>query len=518
MEPPARPFDIFPALHLTGGRLVDLAPDETGPDGADGADGAGPGGGTVDGDPIAAARRWIEQGARWLHVIDVDSVFDRDGGANRAVVERLCALPVNVQAGGGVRTADDVAWAMRAGVDRVVLATAAVESPELVANAVIEHGRARFALSVRTDERGDIVTHGQHAVAGMQAAAVAVQMSSLGIRTAVHARVAPDGTMTGTDLETSRELASLSGMDVIVGGEVRDMDDVVDCYNRPGITGVLIGKALQTGRIDLAAALDETRATLAFESGLPRWKAEELTLAVRLRRTLARGNLLAHLPPVEGLRVLDAGGGNGAASLHLAVAGADVDVVDRSVSMLGELDAGAAREGVRHRMTTHAMDIREIGQRFSGDAFDALICHNVIQYSPDWERLLTSMTAPLKAGGTLSLVVRNWYAEPYGLDVEAHAADELPALIERARGPSRVFDADVLLFSAPYLAEWLDRHGFDVVGDYGLLCRHDVPEPEGPAAREALLERLVALESAMGGRAPFKYTARYVQLVATKRG
>ena len=447
MEPPARPFDIFPALHLTGGRPVDLAPDETGPDGAVDA----------DSDPVATARRWIERGARWLHVIDVDSVFDRDGSANRAVVERLCELPVSVQAGGGVRTAEDVAWAMRAGVDRVMLSTAAVESPDVVANAVIEHGRARFALSVRTDERGDIVTHGQHAVAGMQAAALAVQMAALGIRTAVHARVAPDGTMTGTDLETSRELASLSGMDVIVGGEVRDMDDVVDCYNRPGITGVLIGKALQTGRIDLGVALDETRATLAFESGLPRWRAEELTLAVRLRRTLARANLLRHLPPAAGLRVLDAGGGNGAASLHLAAAGADVDVVDRSVSMRGELDASAAREGVAHRITTHAADIREIDQRFEPDAFDAVICHNVIQYSPDWERLLTSMTAPLKSGGTLSLVVRNWYAEPYGIDVEAHAADELPALMELARGPSRVFDADVLLFSAPYLAQWLDE-------------------------------------------------------------
>ena len=520
MEPPSRPFDVFPALHLTDGRLVDLAPDDAGTTPGDGP-GDGPDGpeGVDDGrDPVATARRWIDRGARWLHVVDVDAVFDRDGAANRATVERLCALPVRVQAGGGVRTGDDVAWAMRAGVDRVVLSTAAVESPELVANAVIEHGRERFALSVRTDERGDVVTHGTHAVAGMRAAALAVQMSALGIRTAVHARVAPDGTMAGTDPETSRELASLSGMGVIVGGEVRDMDDVVECYNRPGIVGVLIGKALQTGRIDLGAALDETRASLAFESGLPRWRAEELTMAVRLRRALARGNLARHLPPPDGLRVLDAGGGNGAASLHLAAAGARVDVVDRSRSMLGELDASAAREGVRHRVTTHAMDIREIPERFAPDAFDALICHNVIQYSPDWERLLGAMTVALKPGGTLSLVVRNRYAEPYGIDVEAHDATELPGLIERARGPSRVFDADVLLFSAPYLAGRLDALGLDVVGDYGLLCRHDVPDAEGPAAREALLGRLVALESAMGARAPFRYTARYVQLVATKRG
>ena len=506
MPAPSRPFDVLPALHLTDGHLVDLAPDEMGPGPVD--DGR---------DPVATARHWIGRGAGWLHVVDVDSTFDGDGAANRAVVEKLCALPVRVQLGGGIRTEDDIAWAIRAGADRILLSTAAVESPALVARAVIEHGRERFALSVRTDEGGAMVTHGDRATGGMAAAAVAVQMHALGVGTAVHVRVLPDGTMTGTDLQSSCELAELSGMDVIVGGEVRDMDDVVACYNRPGITGVLVGKALQTGRIELGTALDETRATLAFESGLPRWRAEELTVAVRLRRALARANVLRHLSPAPGLRVLDAGGGNGAASLHLAIAGADVHVVDRSVSMLAEAETGAAAEGVAHRVTAHAMDIREIAQRFEPDAFDALICHNVIQYTPDWERLLLSMTRPLKAGGTLSLVVRNWYAEPYAIDVEAHAIDALPGLIERARGPSRVFDADVLLFSAPFFADWFDAHGFDVLGDYGLLCRHTVPDAEGPAAREALLERLVALESAMGERAPFKHTARSVQLVVRKR-
>lgn len=516
MQPTSRPFEIFPALHLSGGRLVDLTPDDPG---GDGAPAAGPRGPAIDGhDPVATARHRIGQGARWLHVVDVDALFDGDGGANRRIVEALCALPVDVQFGGGIRTAEDIRWAVDAGVARILLSTATIEAPALVARAVIEHGRERFGLSVRTDERGDVVTHGGQPVPGMRAAAVAVQVKSLGIDTAVHVRVLPDGSMTGTDLESSRELAELSGMNVIVGGEVRDMDDVVACYNRPGITGVLIGRALQTGHIDLATALDETRATLAFESGLPRWRAEELTMTVRLRRALARGYLLRHLPDPAGLRVLDAGGGNGASSLHLALAGSDVEVVDRSVTMLGELDADAAREGVRQRVTTHAMDIRHIAQHFPAGRFGALICHNVVQYSPDWERLLLAMIAPLEAGGIFSLVVRNWYAEPYGIDAAMHAADELPALIERTRGPSRVFDADVLLFSAPYLAEWLDAHGFDVLADYGLLCRHDVPDVEGPAAREALLGKLVALETAMGERAPFKYTARYVQLVARKRG
>ena len=226
---------------------------------------------------------------------------------------------------------------------------------------------------------------------------------------------------------------------------------------------------------------------------------------------------MRYVPDVQGLRVLDAGGGNGHASLAIAQAGASVDVVDRSMAMLHDLQTTAEASGVQDRITAHETDIRSIRDIFEPETFDLLICHNVLHYNPAWEELLVSMIAPLKAGGVLSLVVRNWYAEPYRIDVDTHTAEALPALLERTRGPSRVFDADVLFFTASFLHEWLQKQGFEVLGDYGLLCRPDkIQDAEGVGGEQLLLAKLQALETAMGERVPYKHTARYLQIVARK--
>lgn len=507
MTIPVRNFDILPALHLSQGRLVDLSVDTSSEEPVL----------DDDTDGLSAARHAIEHGAQWLHVVNVDTSFDPTANHDWALIEKLCQLPVKVQYGGGLGSTDNIDKAISAGVSRVLLNSLAITSPQVVSAAIIKHGRERFALAITTSAEGAVVGRDWEAVGGLNALTLAVQMHHLGITTLVHARLQPDGTMSGTDLDNSCELAELSGMDVIVGGEVRDLEDVVDCYNRPGITGVLIGKALQTGKFGLGDALDETRSTLAFESGMPRWKEEQLTLRVRLRRGLSHAYLLRHISELDGLRVLDAGGGNGQASLPIAQAGASVDVVDRSMAMLQDLNVTAEANGLQDLINAHRNDIRSIHELFEPNTFDLLLCHNVIQYSPAWEQLLVSMSAPLKIGGILSLVVRNWYSEPYRIDVNAHTAAELPTLLERTRGPSRVFDADVLFFSAGFLQEWLEAQGFEVLGDYGLLCRPDeVVSVEGPGAEEVLLEKLQALETSMGERLPYKHTARYLQIVARK--
>lgn len=506
MTTPIRNFDILPALHLSGGRLVDLAVDSSSDEPVLAA----------DTDQLAAARHAIAHGAQWLHVINVDTTFDSEAKHDWALVEQLCQLPVKVQYGGGLARAENIDKAIEAGVSRVLLTTLAITSPEVVSEAIIKHGREHFALAITAGADGELVGQDWEAVGGLEALTLAVQMNQLGISTLVHTRLQPDGTMSGTDLDNSAELAELSGMDVIVGGEIRDLEDVVTCYNRPGITGVLIGKALQTGKLGLGDALDETRATLAFESGMPRWK-EELTIRARLRRSLSHAYLTRYMPEMNGLRVLDAGGGNGNASLPIAELGASVDVVDRSMAMLQDLKTVAEASDLEDRITAHAHDIRSIRELFEPNTFDLLICHNVIHYSPAWEELLVSMIAPLKTGGLLSLVVRNWNAEPYRIDVENHTVEELPALLERTRGPSKVFDADVLFFTATFMQEWLRKQGFEVLGDYGLLCRKDViPNVDGPGGEQMLLDKLVVLETAMGERIPYKNTARYLQIVARK--
>lgn len=507
MTIPVRKFDIFPALHLSKGRLVDLASSETSDTPVFDA----------DTDQLAAARHAIKHGAQWLHVVNVDTSFNASAEHNWTLLEQLCQLPVKVQYGGGIANAENIDNAIDAGVSRVLLNTLAIKSPDIVSGAIIKHGRERFALSIRASADGVVLGHDWEAVGGLEVITLAVQMYQLGITTLVHTRLQTDGTMSGTELKNSCELAELSGMDVIVGGEMRELQDVVECYNQPGITGVLVGKAFQTGSFSLADALNETRAALAFESGMPRWKQEQQTRLVRLRRGLSNAFLMRHMPELTGLRVLDAGGGNGLASLPFAQSGAFVDVVDRSMAMLQDLESTAHANNLQERITAHSSDIRNINQLFDDHTFDLVICHNVIQYSPAWESLLVSMIQPLKSRGLLSLVVRNWHAEPYRINIEEHSAQELPALLERISGPSRVFDADVLFFSASFLKHWLKKQGFSILGDYGLLCRHDTDMSATSVGGEQLLiDKLHSLESAMGELEPYKLTARYLQIVVRK--
>lgn len=499
-------FLIFPAMHLKGGKSFDFtenAEDES----------------TIPDllEPVACAEHWIEQNAKWIHVINVDAAHDEDASHNWPLVERICKLPIFVQYGGGIRNMEDIDWAIRIGVTRVLINTAAVENPMMVAQAVAKHGSERFALSINTDPKGEIMTHGWRMAGGQQAVTLGIQMYRLGITTAVHSRIQPDGSMIGGDLEVSKELAQLTGLNVIVGGEVRDMDDVVECYNHPGISGVLIGKALHTGKIDLQRALRATNRKIAFESGLPQWKQEQETLKGRIRYELSAQNLFNHLPKDKILNTLDAGGGNGIDSLRLAKMGYPVDLVDTSLSMLHDLQTSADPLSVGNTVKTHSFDIREIKKRFSPNSFDLLLCHNVIQYSDDWEDLLLSMLAPLASGGIFSLMTRNKHAVPYDAALDDYELNELPALLDEPHGKSGVFDADISFFTTGFLTNWLEQHGVSTIADYGVFClynHYSVAARYDDSATEA---KLHTLEKHLGNQSPYKETARYIQIIAQKR-
>lgn len=498
-------FLIYPALHLTDGKSFDFA------------------GNTQDEssipelpEPVACAEFWIEQGAKWIHVVNVDAAHDEDASHSWPLVERICELPVNVQYGGGIRTMEDIDWAIRIGVSRVLINTAAVENPMMVAQAVATHGADRFALSINTDTEGGVMTHGWRMAGGQHAVTLGVQMYRLGITTAIHTSIQPDGSMSGTDLTVSKELAQLTGLNVIVGGEVRDMDDLVECYNHHGISGVLIGKALHTGKITLDRALRATSRKIAFESGLPQWKEEQQSLKSQIRYELSAQNLHNHLPKGQLLRTLDAGGGNGIDSLRFAKMNFPVDLVDTSLSMLQDLQASAEELGMASAVTTHSFDIREIKKRFSANSFDLLLCHNVIQYSDDWEELLLSMLAPLAKGGVFSLITRNKHAVPFDAALDDYELDELPALLDEPQGKSGVFDANISFFTVHFLRNWLEQQGLTTLADYGVFCLYNHYSVTAGYNDAVPVAKLHTLEKHLGQRSPYKETARYLQIVAQK--
>jgi phosphoribosylformimino-5-aminoimidazole carboxamide ribotide isomerase len=117
-------FSIFPAIHLRNGKVVRFAPGNT----------SNPI--VFHTDPIACAQRWIAEGARWLQVVNLDAAFDEEASHNWDLISQMARLDVNIQFGGGIRSLDDVDWAMKSGIKRVILGTAAVENPQIMAQAI----------------------------------------------------------------------------------------------------------------------------------------------------------------------------------------------------------------------------------------------------------------------------------------------------------------------------------------------------------------------------------------------
>ena len=235
---------LIPAIDIRGGRAVRLVQGDYARELE------------FDADPLDAARRWVGGGARWLHVVDLDGA--RDGvPANLHHVERIAKeVRVPIELGGGLRDSVAVEAAIAAGVERVVLGTAALTNPELV-NALIEaHGSERVLVSI--DARGGEATHsGWVEGGGTTPAQLAREMVSRGVRGFIYTPIEADGMLGGPEPEGLRDLADLAAeanAELIYSGGIgstADLAELVD-LGLPGLSGVIVGRALYEGRFTVA--------------------------------------------------------------------------------------------------------------------------------------------------------------------------------------------------------------------------------------------------------------------------
>ncbi len=267
---------IFPAIDLRRGQVVRLRQGDAAAQ-------------TVYGDdPAAVAKQWAGQGARWLHVVNLDGALtprpsllcagegeagesliprppflcagegETDGAFNlRRLAEIRAAVDVPIQFGGGLRTADDVATALRLGATRVVLGTAAVRRPQVVADAIARFGAAQIVVGIDARD-GWVATHGWQETSALDVLTVARRMAGLGVLRVVFTDIARDGMLTGVNVAASAELARASGLRVIASGGVASLDDIraLAAHVSDGVEGVIVGQALYTGAVDLAKALE----------------------------------------------------------------------------------------------------------------------------------------------------------------------------------------------------------------------------------------------------------------------
>jgi len=236
---------IYPALDLRGGQVVRLRQGDPAQQT------------TYSTDPIATAQQWIDQGARWLHVVNLDGALGT-ASENEAVVRSLARLAamtgVAVQFGGGLRSAEDVARAFDLGVTRVMIGTLAVSQPNVVADLIAQYGADRIVLALDGRD-GKIVTHGWQQASTVTPVQLGRQFVALGARHALYTDVGRDGTLGGIDVSGTAELARDTGLQVIASGGLRSLEDVRELAATEAVAGVILGKALYEGLLSVRAAL-----------------------------------------------------------------------------------------------------------------------------------------------------------------------------------------------------------------------------------------------------------------------
>lgn len=241
---------LFPAIDLKDGACVRLLRGDM--------DAA-----TVFNDsPADQARAFVEAGADWLHMVDLNGAFDGqsvNGDAVRGILDVTRAAGVRVQLGGGIRTADQVAGWLADGVDRVILGTAAVKDPNLVIDSCRNFpGRVAVGIDARG---GRVAVEGWAETSDLAADELAQRFEDAGVAALIYTDIDRDGAMQGPNVAATVALARAVSIPVIASGGVSSLADVEVFlpHAGDGIAGVISGRAIYDGRIDLAAALARLR-------------------------------------------------------------------------------------------------------------------------------------------------------------------------------------------------------------------------------------------------------------------
>jgi phosphoribosylformimino-5-aminoimidazole carboxamide ribotide isomerase len=237
--------DFLPAIDIRNRRVVRLSQGEQTRQ-------------TVYGDdPIAVAERFVQEGAQWIHVVDLDRAFGNGSNSDivRALVHQLGSR-AQVQIGGGFRTLDLVEGAVKMGAARVVIGTAAALDEDFIPAAVTAVGSSRLAVAI--DVRGGYVAvRGWTETSGRRAQDLARNVIRQGIDTLVYTDIDRDGMLRGADLSGATALQSI-GARVIASGGVAGLTDIQNAC-AAGLAGIIVGRALYEGQVDLVQAVEAAR-------------------------------------------------------------------------------------------------------------------------------------------------------------------------------------------------------------------------------------------------------------------
>jgi 1-(5-phosphoribosyl)-5-[(5-phosphoribosylamino)methylideneamino] imidazole-4-carboxamide isomerase/N-(5'phosphoribosyl)anthranilate isomerase len=233
---------LLPAVDIADGKAVRLTQGEAGSE-------------TSYGDPAAAAADWADQGAEWIHLVDLDAAFGR--GDNRSVLKAVMhsRRDINIELSGGIRDDASLERALELGAKRVNLGTAALENPEWAAEVISRFGEA---IAVGLDVRGTTLAARGWTQEGGDLWEVLGRLEDAGCARYVVTDVTKDGTLRGPNIDLLKQVASRTERPVVASGGISSLDDLVALRELVplGIEGAIVGKALYAGAFTLAEALD----------------------------------------------------------------------------------------------------------------------------------------------------------------------------------------------------------------------------------------------------------------------
>ena len=212
---------------------------------------------TIYGDnPAEMALKWAELGGEYIHVVDLDGAL-KGHGVNADAIKAICnAVSVPVQTGGGIRTMSDIEAKLNCGISRVIIGTKAVSDSDFVKEAVREYGDK---IVIGIDAKNSMVAiEGWEKTSAYRAVEFAKMMEDIGVKTIVYTDIATDGTLMGPNVEAMSEMVKSTNMNIIASGGIGSIEHIKSLV-QTGVEGVITGRALYTGNIDLPEAIKAGR-------------------------------------------------------------------------------------------------------------------------------------------------------------------------------------------------------------------------------------------------------------------
>lgn len=235
-------LELLPAVDVADGKAVRLTQGEAGSE-------------TDYGDPIEAAMTWINAGAEWIHLVDLDAAFGR--GDNRALLREVVAASsaVKIELSGGIRDDASLEAALEAGATRVNLGTAALEDPEWTARVIERFGDA---IAVGLDVRGTTLAARGWTKEGGDLWEVLARLEDAGCPRYVVTDVTKDGTLKGPNIELLKDVMARTNKPVVASGGISSLQDITDlrALISSGLEGAILGKSLYAGKFTLQQALE----------------------------------------------------------------------------------------------------------------------------------------------------------------------------------------------------------------------------------------------------------------------